>query len=426
MRKTLAVAATALVLAGCSSSGGSSSSGSATASAAVEQTASATAASGAFALVSQNLAKEGPQVILDAAAVDTTVVASVLSQTSANDYDAGLVFSTDAGSTWKWGGIVADPGKTFPEAIAATADGAMIVGTTDVTSAAGTRSQAFIAAAPAPDFQPEQRPVPKEFAGANVHLQDIAVISGTWIVVGWDQGAVDASGNSSRTSYMWRSSDNGATWTRQKMVIPGSTDNSLEQIVFGPDGSWNLVGQAVFGDGSNQYDPVWLRSEDAGATFQLTGQDALTAPFDQGATRISFAGDGSAAILGWDEVTDGSGTRSSGLWVSGPNRKLARVGGPEVPVSGGTPPGEFIDGMMWDGRTLTAWGSATGSYPMDNVQFWGLTKDGLVQSSMLPGNGTPLAVSKILVEPDHALAFGFTGKDLASSDVAIWKGTAAG
>jgi hypothetical protein len=351
-------------------------------------------------------------------------VASVLSQTTAEDYDGGLVFSTDAGSTWTWGGIVAEPGKTFPEAIAATSNGAVMVGTTQTSAQTAVTSQAFITLAAAPDYKPVAIPTPAQFEGENVHLQDVAVISDVILVVGWEQGKPDASGNAPRTSYLWRSPDGAKTWTRTKITIPGSSDNSLEQIAFGPDGSWNLIGQAVFGDGKNQYDPVWLKSVDAGATFQPTNQDVFAAPLDQGATHIEFAGDGSAGILGWDEVADGSASRSSALWVSGADQKLERIGTTEVPVSGGTPPGEFIDGILWDNLTLAAWGSPTGSYPMDNVQFWGLTKDGLTQSTMLPGNGTPLAVSHILVGGDEALAFGFTGKDLAGADAAIWKGRA--
>jgi hypothetical protein len=373
-------------------------------------------------IVSQGLKKDGAQVILDAAADSKVVVASVLSQTAPDDYDAGLAFSTDAGSTWKYGGFVADKGLTFPEGIAVTSNGAVMVGTNQVQSQSGVTSQAFIAVAAAPDYTLVALPTPKEFQGENVHLQDVAVISDVIIVVGWEQSKPDAAGNAPRTSYMWRSTDGAKTWSRAQIAVPGSADNSLEQIAFAPDGSWNLIGQAVFGDGKNQYDPIWLKSVDAGATFQLTNQDVFAAPLDQGATRIEFAGDGRAAILGWDEVKDGNASRASALWVSGPDQKLKRIGTTEVPVAGGTPPGEFINGILWDNISLAAWGSATGAYPMDNVQFWGLVNDQLTQSTMLPGNGTPMAISKILIGKNDALAFGFTGKDLASADATVWKG----
>jgi hypothetical protein len=436
MLRVLAVSAAALIVAGCSSGGSATSSGSATqpsgasssaatsaaASALSSASAGASSPSGALTLVSQSLAKEGAQVVLDASSSGTNVVASVLSQTTVDDYDAGLVYSTDAGSTWKWGGVVADAGKTFPEAIATTSKGAVMVGTNEVGSQTSVTSQAFIAIAAAPDYKPVALPIPPEFQGENVHLQDVAVFADVILVIGWEQSKPDASGNAPRTSYLWRSSDGAKTWSRAEVTIPGSKDNSLEQIAFGPDGSWNLIGQAVFGDGANQYDPVWLKSVDAGATFQLTNADVFAAPLDQGATRIEFAGDGAAAILGWDEVKDGNASRASALWVSGPNQILERIGKTEVPVSGGTPPGEFINGLLWDNTNLAAWGSPTGAYPMDNVQFWGLTKDGLTQSTMLPGHGTPLAISRILVGQGEALAFGFTGKDLASADAAIWKG----
>jgi hypothetical protein len=434
MRRIAALSAAVLLVAACSSStstGNSagtspraSGSGAPAPSTSTAPSGSA-AAAGTFTLVSRSLAKEGAQVVLDASAADTTVVGSVLSQTTADDYDAGLVFSTDNGATWAWGGIVSDPGRTFAEAIASTPSGAIMVGTNEVTTQTGVTSKAFIAAAAAPDYVLKQVTPSAEFDGPNVHLQDIATISGVWIVVGWGQDAPDASGNTPRTSYMWRTTDTGATWTRQRIDIPGSTDNSIEQIVFGPDGSWNLIGQAVFDDGANQYDPIWLKSIDGGATFKLTNQDVLTAPFDQGATRIAFAGDGSAAILGWDEVSDG-GSRVSALWASGADQKLTEIGTTSVPVNGGTPPGEFINGILWDGTQLAAWGTPTGAYPMDNVQFWAVTSTGLLQSSLLPGNGTPIAVSKMLVGTTSALAFGFAGQDLASADVAIWRGTLPG
>jgi hypothetical protein len=434
MLKVVAASAAVLLVAGCSSSSTGAASSSTAASSAPSAAASsgstapsASAASspaaGGMTIVSQGLKKEGAQVILDASANANAVVASVLTQTAANDYDAGLAFSTDAGSTWKYGGFVSDTGLTFPEGIAATSNGAVMVGTNQVQSQSAVTSQAFIALAGAPDYTLVAIPTPKEFQGENVHLQDVAVISDVIIVVGWEQGKPDAAGNAPRSSYMWRSTDGAKTWTRAQITIPGSNDNSLEQIAFGADGSWNLIGQAVFGDGANQYDPVWLKSVDAGATFQLTNQDVFAAPLDQGATRIEFAGDGSAAILGWDEVKDGNASRASALWVSGPDQKLKRIGKTEVPVAGGTPPGEFINGIMWDNTALAAWGSPTGSYPMDNVQFWGLLNDQLTQSTMLPGNGTPLAISRILVGKNGALAFGFTGKDLASADASVWKGT---
>lgn len=430
MRTTLVVAVTLLALAGCSSSSttGSSETGTPSTSASVPSATASqapSAAPGAFRLVSQDLVKEGPQTILDASSKGTAVVASVVSQTTDTDYDAGLVFSTDSGDTWRWGGIVAEPGVTFPDAIVATDKGAVMVGTTQASDAAGAvSSSAFIAVAGAPDYVPQQVQTPAEFEGQNVHLQDIATISGVLLVVGWEETTVEGADHAVRTAYMWRSSDAGATWQKSKITVPGSTDNSLEQIVFAPDGSWNLIGQAAYGDGANQYDALWLKSTDAGATFALMNQDVLSAPLDQGATRITFASDGSAAILGWEEVADGEAARNSALWVSAADQKLTRIGTTTVPVSGGSPPGEFINGIMWDALQLAAWGSATGAYPMDNVQFWGLNGPELTQSTMLSGDGTPLAVSKILVGTDSALAFGFRGKDLASADVAIWKGSA--
>jgi len=440
MRKVLAVsAAAALLVTGCSASvsvGSPSSSESASAatsapaspqpsvnpSAASSVASSAEPNSGPFVLVSQGLEKEGAQVALDAAANDSVAVASVLSQTTADDYDAGIVYSGDGGQTWTWGGVVADAGKSYPEAIALVPAGAIMVGTNQVVAGDTVASRAFLAAASAPDYVPRAVDPPAEFSGDDVHLQDVVVVGDEWVVAGYEQGKADASGASKQTSVLWRSADQGATWSKQVIDVPGSSDNSIKQLVVAPDGSWNVVGQVAFDKGSNQYDPMWLRSTDGGATFDLVGKQELAGPFDQGVTRIVFAADGSAALLGWDEVTDEGGSTASALWTSDPDLAVTRVGTTEVPVLGGTPPGEFIDGILWDGATLAAWGSPTGDYPMDNVQFWGLLGGQLTQSSMLSGGGTPIAVGRILIGGNTALAFGFSGAQLPEADVAIWRG----
>ena len=385
--------------------------------------ASAEPNSGPFVLVSQGLEKEGAQAALDASANDSAAVASVLSETTADDYDAGIVYSGDGGATWTWGGVLADAGKSYPEAIALVPAGAIMVGTNQVVAGDAVASRAFLAAASAPDFVPRAVEPPEQFAGDDVHLQDVVVVGDEWVVAGYLQGEADASGVSKQTSVLWRSADQGATWTKQVIDVPGSSDNSIKQLVIAPDGSWNLVGQVVYDKQANQYDPLWLRSTDAGATFDVMSKQELAGPFDQGVTRIVFAADGSAALLGWDEVTDESGSTASALWTSGPDMTVSRVGTTEVPVVGGTPPGEFIDGILWDGPTLAAWGSPTGDYPMDNVQFWGLIGGQLTQSSMLSGGGTPIAVGRILIGGNTALAFGFSGAQLPEADVAIWRGS---
>ncbi len=74
----------------------------------------------------------GAQIAFDAAADGSTVVASVLTEDTVGDFDAGTVYSTDSGATWQWGGVVADVGSTFPEGVLLEADGAVIVGSNQV------------------------------------------------------------------------------------------------------------------------------------------------------------------------------------------------------------------------------------------------------------------------------------------------------
>ncbi len=68
-----------------------------------------------------------------------------------------------------------------------------------------------------------------------------------------------------------------------------------------------------------------------------------------------------------------------------------------------------------------AWGSPDGSYPMPDAEFWNLTGGQLVPTAILPGNGTPLDVTRILTVDDTMLGFGFTGADIDQADVGVWK-----
>ncbi len=450
MRMVVPVALTAILLAGCSASvsigdespnGSTSPSGSATVEPEPSSTAIApiddaptdtpsgsAAPTGAVAaadwqIVSQDLGQDGAQLVFDAAADGSTAVASVLSEVSADDYDAGIVYSQDAGATWAWGGLVADAGQTFPEGILLVADGAVIVGTNQVNKGGGLESRAFVAVAAAPGFEPKEVDLPEQFAGNGVHLQDIVAVDGEWVIAGYTQGKPDDKGRTRQTAVLWRSSDEGANWTKQVLKVPGGQDTVIKQLVIAPDGTWNAVGQVSSGDLISQYDPMWMTSTDGGKTFTLQGTDVLTGDFDQGANRIAINDDGSVAILGWDEVTDEEHSTVSAMWLAVPGHDLARLGDSGVPVAGGTPQGQFLDGILWDEDTLVAWGSADGVYPMPDVQFWALSGGQLEPSATLPGNGTALAVSRILTGGDTVLAFGFTGEDIDQADVGIWRGS---
>jgi hypothetical protein len=373
-------------------------------------------------LVSKGLERPGAQLTFDAQRSGDLVVASVLTEDKKDDYDAGLVFSTDAGKSWRWGGVVAAPGNTFPEAVMIVPNGAVIVGSTETTDALGKGTVGFVAKAIAPDYVPVALALPKDFTDGEIHLQDVAIVGGEWVIVGYTVTAGQAGAAGKPAGMLWRSSDEGATWSRQEVTAEGLTELALKSMAIAPDGSLNIVGQGGNGDVVRQYDAVWLRSTDAGRTFTMVSPKAMSGDFDQGATGIQFSAGGRAAIVGWDEVTDEHGAAVSALWISAPGHGVQRIGGPRIAVKGDVPPGEFLGGVVWDGEAPVAWGSAKGEYPMAEVQFWTLQGGALIATTTLDGDGTPLAIVRILSVRSEALALGQVG-ELAQSDVAVWQGT---
>lgn len=385
--------------------------------------ASSVAGPGDWKLVSAGLERPGAQLSFDADVQGDTAVVSVLSEEIPGDYNAGLVYSTDGGSTWAWGGVVADAGRTFPEAVALVDGGAVIVGSTQTGDGAQLTSHAFMARAAAPSFAPEVVALPEAFDGDGVHLQDIVVAGKTWVIVGYTAGLDATTGMRKPVGALWRSKDQGATWERQDLSIEHLRELTLTQMAIAPDGSWNIVGQGGTGDAIEQYDPVWLRSTDKGKTFTREGMQGFVGDFDQGADSISFAADGSAAINGWDEMNDEHGTVVSALWISVPSHGLDRVGGPQITMAeGATPPGDFVDGAVWNGTTPVVWGSATGAYPGKAVQFWTVKGSELQRTTEMTQDGQPLAVDQIIPESERAWAFGFVGP-IESADVAVWQGS---
>jgi hypothetical protein len=278
-----------------------------------------------------------------------------------------------------------------------------------------------MATAMAPDFVPIEVPLPKQFGGGSVHLQDVNIVNGEWIVAGYEVVSKDAQDQGQPSGVLWRSVDEGRTWTRQTVSAKGLKSLAIKGMAIAPDGSWNVVGQGSTGDLVKQYDAVWLRSTDAGASFTSVSPKQLSGDFDQAANRITFSKGGSAAIVGWDEVTDEHGANVSALWISSPGHGVQRIGGPRIPVQPTTPLGEFLDGVVWQGETPIAWGSTTGEYPMADVQFWALKGAELVPTTTLPGNGTPLAIAQILPGQAEALALGFVGPE-DQGEVTVWSG----
>lgn len=373
-----------------------------------------------WALVSKGLARAGAQSVLDAAASGRTIVASVVTGDTTDDFDAGLVYSQDAGQTWTWGGVIPGPGGTFPEAVLLESKDIVLVGSTQTNGPSGLESQAFLATASPTDFVPREVVLPAAFNGVGVQLQDIVSVDGEWVITGFVTGAPDAKGKKHPAGVLWRSADRGATWTRQDVAVPGAEDVVFKAMAIAPDGSWNIVGQVSGGSLITQYDMLWLRSTDAGATFSQVAKDTLTADYDQGATRIEFASDGTAAVLGWTEVTEDHGSDSA-LWIGASGHGVSQIGTGGVPVQGSNPSGQFLDGILWQGTDLIAWGSADGSYPMPEAEFWNLTHAQLVPIATLPGNGTSLDVARMLTVDGSAIGLGFTGSDTNTADVGVWR-----
>jgi hypothetical protein len=376
---------------------------------------------GAWSQVSTGLTRPGAQVTFDAARDGQTVVASVLTEDTPGDYDAGIVYSLDDGASWAWGGVVAGPGRTFPEGIMLDGSTAIIVGSTQDGEGDTANSTPFMARAEAPAFALTSVKLPKTFDVPGVRLHSIVSADGEWIVAGY--GIRVAGDKALPIGYLWRSSDQGATWSRSKVTVPGLRGIAVKQIAVAPDGSWNLIGDGTSGDAITQFDAVWLRTVDQGRTFTQVSPKAFSAPFDQGASSISFSAEGKAAIVGTEEVTDEHGASVSALWLSVPGHGVKRMGSPRISVKDETPPGEFLDGVVWDGEEPVAWGSTSGDYPMDDVQLWNLESAKLVPSGQIPGDGTPLAVATMLPGADDWLALGLVG-DLDQADIGVWRASA--
>jgi hypothetical protein len=207
--------------------------------------------------------------------------------------------------------------------------------------------------------------------------------------------------------------------------VKGSSDTPVYSFTLGPDGSWNLFGQSHPGRGDQQFNASWLQSRDSGKSFRLMYPTWFAKNGDQGARFGVFSASGAVAIDGWDEVGESSVTDSSVAWVGSAGEHVQALGNGTIPLRGGAPPGEFLDGLIWDNETLVMWGSADGSYPMREVQFWNSDGSTFVPSTTLPGNGALIGVQHIVNNGRSILAFGTTGPDAHQRYLAVWLGSLA-
>lgn len=437
MIRTLALATTALLLAaGCSASVtvGPDSSDSAAPAAPAESAASAPAESPAgsaeaapptlgpgFTLVSSDMGSPGANGF-SAVAGGTDVVAGATYTYTEDDMDVGLAVSRDGGMTWSTSGSVPLPGRQYIDALMVTVDGVVLVGSTTRDKGDTTVNEPLFLAAPAPDFVPQVVPTPDGFRG-DVDFVAVFEDGDDWVIVGvTEKPERDGTDDNDDIPTVWRSPDQGATWTRTEVPVPGSPDTPLNAFAFGPDGSWNLVGSADQDSrrGDRQYDAAWLRSTDSGSSFELMDPDSFAGTVDQGSYRLAISPSGAIAIVGWDELVDG-GEEISALWAAPAGGPVQRIGQPEVPIEGGTPPGEFLTGVLWDNETLVAWGSPTGEFPMPEVQFWAFDGTGFVPTTTLSGDGDLIVLQRVLTNGDTALLFGTTG-DAEQRNLAVWAG----
>jgi hypothetical protein len=425
--RTLAAAAVALVLlTGCSASGDS---GSETSSSRALASGQGTTAPDPFGpgmtLVGANLAEPGASGFGDVVAKGEFVAASTYT-TTGDDTDVGLVYSPDGGRTWSRGGKVPLPGNQQISGVMVTDTGLVLVGATGTKKGDSYVNEALIVEAAAPDYAPRIVPTPKEFRG-NVRLNAIFTDATDWVIIG---STSKPEGGRSKGTHdfptVWRSPDKGTTWSRDVLRIKGSADTPVYSFTMGPDGSWNLFGQSHPGRGDQQFNASWLQSTDGGTSFRLMYPTWFAKNRDQGARFGVFSASGAVAIDGWDEVDESSATDSSVAWVGSAGEHIQALGKGTIPLQGGAPPpGEFLDGLIWDNETLVMWGSADGSYPMSEVQFWKFDGSTFVPSTTLPGNGALIGVQHIVDNGGSILAFGTTGPDAHQRNLAVWVGSLA-
>jgi hypothetical protein len=268
-------------------------------------------------------------------------------------------------------------------------------------------------------------PTPKGFRG-NVRLNAIFTDATDWVIIG--STSKPEGGRSNGTNdfpTVWRSPDEGTTWSRDVRTVKGSSDTPVYSFTMGPDGSWNLFGQSHPGRGDQQFNASWLQSTDGGTSFHLMYPTWIAKNRDQGGRFGVFPASGAVAVDGWDEVVESSTAGSSMAWVGSAGEHVQALGKGTIPLQGGAPAGEFLDGLIWDNETLVMWGSADGSYPMREVQFWKLDGSTFVPSTTLPGNGSLIGVQHIINNGGSILALGTTGPDASQRNLAVWVGSLA-
>lgn len=326
--------------------------------------------------------------------------------------DAGISVSLDSGDNWSQTMFIGLPGDQYFEGMMLLDEGAVMVGRTENIIDGKKSVQAYAAIAPQPEFQLQVVTLPEQFEG-QARLVDAFADDADWTIV----GEVTQKGATSETDTfpaIWRSFDQGNTWTKQVVEIEGVDSMKVGDFAIAPDGSLNFFGQSIV-DG--EADAAWARSTDGGKAFELVDAQRFAAPGVQAATYGTFSSTGSAGILGYDEAT---GEKVSMVWAASVNGPVTRLGADKVPVAPNTPPGQFLSGVMFDQQALMAWGSTDGVFPSKQVQFWSWNTDKFEPADTMEQEGQLLEVNRFVAGPNTVLAVGAFGPSADKRAFGVW------
>lgn len=384
------VLGSALLLAACGSNGSSPTSTSSSVSPTGSPSSSASptpapttpspAPSYSFLFVGDGLDRPDFQDIGVSDARGDVIVVAVRTKSDTTGVDVGLVFSTDAGDTWAWGGPLQLPGEQLAQGIMITPQGVVIVGE---TRAGEADPKPFMAAAAAPSFDLVAVTLSAEFAGP-ISLRDVALVQDQWVIVGL--GRDDAS----YATLLWRSSDQGVTWSRSVIALPGVMAPS--QLVVGPDGAWNIVG-------ATQKSAAWARSEDGGVQWTYVQPDTFADSDD--AFQFIVSANNVVGILGLQDA-------KVVLWVADAQGALMRM-----PL-----PDPSIRAIAFQGEQVVTAGSPAN----DRIDFWSLDAGVWDKAGSILGAPNGIFLDQLISDGSGVVVLGTTQSSESDRNIGIWKG----
>ena len=206
----------------------------------------------------------------------TTVVASVLTEDTPDDFDAGIVFSRDGGPRGPWGGVVADEGGRSPRRCSSTEEG-VIVGSNQGGGRTASRAGPSW---PWPQVRTSCRgrsTCRRSSTASGCSCRTSSSVDGEWVVAGY-VGRGGRKGKAHPTAVLWRSGDRGRHVDQAGRRGGRRQDIVLKQL---GDRAGRLAGTSWARSPSrsifDQYDPLWLRSTDGGARSP-NGQEGASRP----------------------------------------------------------------------------------------------------------------------------------------------------